>query len=568
MSSQDASLVTTPAPSITQTSAPLIPPAILPTLETGSLSPTVTTDSALHSQITIPVPVATTQNSGNSAPTTTSGTPASASASASGSTSDIVLGTAATSTTTGLGRYESSDAGAGLTNGAENNHTGSAMNTKTTVAVAGGVIGGLALISILLFLIWFWRKRLKKNRRSAPLTPLSTGPADRNGERGPYDIPRNSLGPANIPEKVRAMVGYNYHRLRGRVNSLVTRSPKPGMDVNRGNSQFGPLGAPVIGFASRAEVAGTEAMTTKDRFIDWWGRRIEDGNLNWKLHDPKSRRSNNETYTSMPNVGQASERGSQPDFLEKQQQQGASNDTAAGSSNKRRSQSLGSAHFLGGLALNFDVENPFVDSNAMSHDSAMVMPLATSRAETSNPFSDANVLPMAAIPAHNNNTSAQAGGAAATYNIQNTRRSRGYSVSAASTRPSSSATAGRVPSPYRESSVSVETSDTRRNKFRSDPFDLDKPELYAPSPGSSARGVAAAGSSDGDGGQGGRYSNAQGLPNMPRPTHARAESLTSKYVGGMSSMADWGDPGPDVGPAAGRWNMPGPDGALGPPPLK
>lgn len=440
------------------------------------------------------------------------------------------------------------------------------MSTKTTVAVAGGVIGGLALISILLFLIWFWRKRLKKNRRSTLLTPLPTGPADRGGEKGPYGVRRDSPGPASIPDKVRAIVGYNCKQLRGRVNGLLGRSLKPGMDLNHGNSQFGPLDTTMINAASRAEGASTKAMTTKARLVGWWERLIEDGNSNWRIENsPKSRRSNNDVYVSMPNAGQAMKGGSQPGSLtrlstdeNRQQQQGASDGTAARRTNPRRSQSLS------GLGLDFDMENPFVDSNGMSHESAMVLPLATTRAETSNPFSDANAVPIAAVPAFkNNNTSAQARGAA-TY-IQNTRRSRVYSVSAVSsvsTRPSSGATAGRVPSPYRESSVSVETSDTRRTKFRSDPFDLDKPELFALSPESSARGVA--GSSDG--GQGGRYNNAPVLPNMPRPTHARGESLTSRslYPSGVSSMADWGDPGPDVGPAAGRWNMPGPDGALGP----
>ncbi|KAI1190369.1 hypothetical protein F5B17DRAFT_438198 [Nemania serpens] len=451
---------------------------------------------------------ATSQNNDNPAPTTRSAISSAVSSRVSGSASGR------------SGRLESSEAGAGLANGAGNNNVGSSMSTKTTVAVAGGVIGGLALISILLFLI------------CTLLTPLPTGPADRGGEKGPYGVRRDSPGPASIPDK-----------LRGRVNGLLGRSLKPGMDLNHGNSQFGPLDTTMINAASRAEGASTKAMTTKARLVGW----IE--------NSPKSRRSNNDVYVSMPNAGQAMKGGTDEN---RQQQQGASDGTAARRTNPRRSQSLS------GLGLDFDMENPFVDSNGMSHESAMVLPLATTRAETSNPFSDANAVPIAAVPAFkNNNTSAQARGAA-TY-IQNTRRSRVYSVSAVSsvsTRPSSGATAGRVPSPYRESSVSVETSDTRRTKFRSDPFDLDKPELFALSPESSARGVA--GSSDG--GQGGRYNNAPVLPNMPRPTHARGESLTSRslYPSGVSSMADWGDPGPDVGPAAGRWNMPGPDGALGP----
>ncbi|KAI1735131.1 hypothetical protein F4680DRAFT_311514 [Xylaria scruposa] len=476
-----------------------------------------------------------------------------ASSGTSSSTSAVIGGGIATTTTTGPEQLESSNSGAGLTNGAQNNITGSRMSTQTTVTIAGGVIGGLAVVSVIAFLFWFWRKRLMKKRRSTLLTPLSTGQANGGGEKGPYIISRNSLGPTTIPEKVRAVVGYNYHRLRGRVNSLVTRSPRPSVDLNRGNSQFGLPDTPASRSASGAGVDTNRPTTIKGRFVDWWGRMTEEGNLNWKpRNEPKGGRPNNDTYTSMSNMAQPRKKGSQPDFLtllsmdekQQQQQQGTSNNTAAGNSNPRRSQSLGNDHFLGGLGLNFGIENPFADSNAMSHDSAKVKPLAVSGPATSNPFSDANALPAPARPAN--------AGGPATY-VQNIRRSRGHSVSAANARPPSNT---RMPSMYRESRVSVETSDTRQNKYRSDPFDLDRPELLAQSPGSRP---GSSGTRSGYGNGNARV----GLPSAPRPTHARNESFTSKYSSGVSSMGDWSDPGPDVGPAAGRWDTPSPEGALG-----
>ncbi|KAI0431283.1 hypothetical protein F5Y09DRAFT_330470 [Xylaria sp. FL1042] len=501
-------------------------------------------------------PVSITQTNGSLAPTSASGVSSSASSSLSG----VVSGGTVTTTTAGPEQIESSNATAGLTNGAENNVSGGAASTQTTVAVAGGVIGGLALISFIAFLFWFWRKRLMKKRRSTLLTPLSSDVTYRGREKGTYIISRNSLGPTTIPEKVRAVVGYNYQKLRGHVNNLVTRSPKPSVDLNRGNSQFGLPDTPESRSSSRAGAADNGAMTTKGRFVDWWGRLTEDGNLNWKLrNDPKSGRPNNDTYTSMSGAVQPRRSGSQPDFLtllsieEKQQRRGSGGNNAAGSSNTRRSQSLGNDHFLGGLGLNFNIEDPFADSNVMSHDSAKVMPLAVSAGGTDNPFSDANAIP---VPARPTNNSAASG--PTTY-VQNIRRSRGYSTSAANTQPSMGATVGRMPSMYRESSISVETADTRRNKFRSDPFDLDRPELFAQSPGPDTRGTA-------DSERDTRYSrqgNSRGLPNMPRPTHARNESFTSKYSSGVSSMGEWSDPGPDVGPAAGRWFTPSPDSTLG-----
>ncbi|RWA12551.1 hypothetical protein EKO27_g2563 [Xylaria grammica] len=544
----------------TQTSSPLIPPSNPPALvpapdltEGVSSSPiTSTLDSITTPSSQTDQSLGATDQTNNDrlAPTLTSDAPSNPPA----STSESVGG--GTTTTTGSRQLESSNSGAGLTNGAQENASGGANSTQTTIAIAGGVIGGLALISVIAFLLWLWRKRLMKKRHSTLLTPLSTDAAYRGREKGPYIISRNSLGPTSVPEKMRALVGYNYHKLRGRVNSLVTRSPKPSVDLNRGNSQFGLPDTPATRSSSRAGEASNEVTTSKGRFVDWWERLTEDGNWNWKLRsDPRSERLNNSTYTSRPNATQPRKWGSQPDFLtllsmdEKQQQRGSNNNNATGSgSNPRRSQSLGNDHFLGSLGLNFDTENPFADSNAMNHDSAKVMPLAVPAERINNPFSDANAIPAPARPVNRNSV-----GGPATY-VQNIRRSRGHSVSAANTQPPGGATVGRLPSLYRESSVSVETSDTRRNKFRSDPFDLDRPELLAQSPGTSARGAI-------DSGRYSRQDNVRGLPSMPRPTRARAESFTSKYSSGVSSSGRVERRRPAS--AARRWDTPSPDSTLG-----
>ncbi|KAI1180982.1 hypothetical protein F4777DRAFT_596166 [Nemania sp. FL0916] len=516
--STPASLFTSP-PNVINTDLPALDTPISSTEETSSNHVPGPTDQPSDNLISTPPPNAP----GASSPT-----------------SNVVGGTA-TTTTTGSGQLESSEAGAGLANGTHN-VTGNVINTQTTVAIAGGVIGGLVLLSIVTFLMWFVRKRLIKKRRSTLLTPLSTGPASGGDEKGPY-MSRNSLGPATLSGKVRAMVGSNYHRLRGRVNSLVTRSPNPSTGRDRDSPQFGLSSTPVTRSGTGIG-ASTAAVITKDRFVDWWGRLFEDGNFNWKLQNDPGSEHPDDTSRDLSKTPQPREIGSQPNFLallsmdEQQQQQSfGGNIVTTGSNNSRRSQSLGNDHFLGGLGLNFDAEDPFADSNAMTHDSAKVMPLSVSGPGPQNPFSDANALSTPARPVSNNHSRASG---PITY-VQNIRRSRGYSASAATTRLPSRASARRTPSLYRESGVSVETSDTRRNKFRSDPFDLDGPELLSQAPGS----------------------NPQGLPNMPQPAQVRRQSFTSRYSSGVSTMGDWSDPGPDVGPAAGRWDTPSPDSTRG-----
>ncbi|KAI1264561.1 hypothetical protein F5Y18DRAFT_417547 [Xylariaceae sp. FL1019] len=498
-----------------------------------STEQTSTSISTSPANSSIPAPAvatsaAQTTSQGSSTSTQTSASSASTAASDGASLSTILSTSGAvinptagllspsTSTSTAPSdAIESGNGGAGLTNGAAN-------STQTTVAVAGGVIGGLAAISIIGFLFWFWRKRTMEKRRSTLLTPLSSDNANERGEKGPYIISRNSLGPTTIPEKLRAVVGYNYQRIRGRVNSLVTRSPRPSVDLNRGNSQYGVLDTPASRSSSMAGSARTgTATTTKQRFVDWWGRLTEDSNLNWKISrgEPEGGQSGN-TFAALPDT-RASRPGSQSNLL------------------PRRSQSLGNEHFLGGLGLDF--EDPFADANAMSHDSAKVMPLIVSGAN--NPFSDANAI-----------TQPQPGAAGPATYVQNIRRSRGHSVASTSAtlRPPSTAPASRMPSTYRVSAMTMDSVDPRLKRVRSDPFDLDRPE-FVQSPGSGVGGVA--GSSSGD-------EKNNGLPSMPRRSHTRAESFTSRYSSG-GSLGEWSDPGPDVGPAGSRWNTPSPDGALG-----
>ena len=200
----------------------------------------------------------------------------------------------------------------------------------------------------------------------------------------------------------------------------------------------------------------------------------------------------------------------------------------------RKNNSAGSRdQFLGGLNLSFggsnsNLNDPFSDDNA-ARSSATPAPLAVSQAN--NPFSDANAIsnPAPVVPKPT------------TY-VADIRRSRNQSVSGNGNPPP-----GGV---VRESVASVESYTTRRNnKFRSDPFDLERPELLA----SARQAKASISSRVTENSQESRLSGGVGTGDIRRPpgAHARSESFSSKYSSGVS-MGDWSDPGPDVGPAASR----------------
>lgn len=448
---------------------------------------------------------------------------------------------------------------------------GNAITTQQTIAIAAGVVGGLVALSVIAFLVWLWRKRKLQERRSTMLTPLSPNVIFRPDEKGSggasggYLISRTSVGPTPLSEKLIAVVGAKYRSLRGRVGGYVrSGSPTPSVNLDRGTSQFGPppgvagahsRGGSGVGGAGAGGVGGP--ADTKGKFVDWWGRLAEDGNDNWRLRSESQGApivgaagapTGGSVARSIPNPSL----GSNPDFLallgmdEKQLEREAAargRGVSGGTGYQRRSISVGGEqHFLGGLGLDFDSADPFSDANAIRTNPAKGTPRMVSAAN--NPFSDSNaiVAPLRLGPG---------AGGVATY-VQNVRRSRGHSVSAGggpggvARQPSNAGYRGD--SLYRESNMSVDSSGTRRNKFRSDPFDLDRPDLLQ---------------NAGPGGAGrvSRSSKNIGLPNTPRQAHIRNESFSSKYSSGVSSLLGWSEPGPDVGPAAVRYT-PSPDSRL------
>lgn len=466
-----------------------------------------------------------------------------------------------------------------------------------TIIIAGSVIGGVALVSIIGFLLWYWRKRVIKKRRSTLLTPLSTDPRtfggagaiSSSGEKGNFTIDRGSLGPTPRSEKMRAALGYNFKRLRGNLSVAFSRGSNgtPSVNMNRGTSQFMDGGAIPQhnrndsglsgGAVSKASIRSD--VTTKDRFMDWWGRLTADARFNWRVRNERGGDGADPFAAARDMKERKAALSTQPDFLtllsmddrevEREQRRRLSKNRpgSAGSNNATtrpppsRSGPSPTPPFLGGLGLNFDRDDPFSDINAIRpHDSAKVAPLQVSKSD--NPFSDANAITAPLATASK--------GGPANY-VANVRRSRGQSTGggaggSGNRPPSNSGTTYRLDSIYnRESVNSVDSFQARRNKFRSDPFDLDRPELLSSSGGSSRQKVTSSNvSTAGDStaprlssntsGSGGNANanNGLGERNLRR---TRADSFTSKYSSGIS-MGDWSDPGPDVGPAASRWDSP------------
>ncbi|KAK4108191.1 hypothetical protein N656DRAFT_696252, partial [Canariomyces notabilis] len=336
---------------------------------------------------------------------------------------------------------------------------------QSTVAVAGGVIGGVVAISILAFFIWWWRRKLHRKRRSTLLTPLDAVPSFDRNEKGGYIITRGSIGPTPVAEKVKNVLGQNFRRFQGHLRNK-TGGSAPSVNLDRGTSQFmdpkgtrGPANSGIVG----------SRVTTKDRFTDWWSRLTADMTFNWRLRAKPVATGNMTagiTQEKSPAVG------AQPDFLTLLNMDDRELDREAQRRRASISRKNGSDGFLGGLNLNFGSspgDNPFSDTNAIAHTSAKPAPLAIGGGQPLNPFSDANAIRDATMPPPKPSTY-----------VADIRRSRGHSVST-SRQPSTLYYYTNRDSIYSavgggRGSVGAGDDDSNnfRNKFRSDPFDLER----------------------------------------------------------------------------------------------
>ncbi|KAM7197194.1 hypothetical protein V8F20_006743 [Naviculisporaceae sp. PSN 640] len=495
----------------------------------SSSSTTLPSDSPLSSQIATPAAADV-----SSTPTVLTGSGAAAERTFS------TIGTARSSTTNNAAAESTDTTSTNTQVSPVPNPNSNAV--QSTVAVAGGVIGGVVAISLVAFVVWWWRRRVLRKRRSTLLTPLDASSSFDRDEKGPYIINRGSIGPTPMTTKLKAALGYNVKKFQRRMSHMVTKSNgAPSVNLDRGNSQF--MDPVSTRSRSNSSTLGGGDMTTKDRFQDWWSRLTDNMKFSWR---PRKREPNMDDFAIVSGDREKSKArlGSQPDFLTLLGMDDGELDREAQRRRASISRKNGSAsstdNFLGGrLSLNFGSspnDNPFSDANALAHTSAQPAPLVVSAAN--NPFSDTNAIrdppPAAAagIPKPN------------TY-ITDIRRSRGQSVGAATSRQPSTIYNAR------ESTGSIESFNGRRNKFRSDPFDLERPELLA---GARAAKNSIASSTAGTAGSEPRTSTIRKPPGV----HTRSESFTSKYSSGIS-MGDWSDPGPDVGPAASRGGWEGPE---------
>jgi hypothetical protein len=402
-------------------------------------------------------------------------------------------------------------------------------------------------------------------------------------EKGFYEIDSASVGPSKRSAKWKAEAGYQ----KGKVSKIVTtvridlenfvssleskvagkRSDTPSVNLNRGNSQF--LDGPIPQHSRNNSVlSNITHITARDRLNAWWDRVTENMAFSWYL-----RRQAKEPVDPFAAARSMTDKQANIDRQPVFSQLLGTGDRELSLPAERRRPSLSSSiSNLGSLGLDFESHDPFADPvpAAKSQTVGWVPPNPNS---SSSPFSDPVPQPERSIPK------------AKTY-ISDIRRSRGLSVDAGNDtsayaanntayRPPSTATGSRYPSSiapsrdsYRDTVFSAFSSNARKGKGRSDPFDLERPELWHSKilpvqeikrSSTRPRGASIEGRESTD-----MYPN----PLQPNPVRKSSMRVTairrtdsndpqprivsnnwyaSKYSSGVSNIGDWGDPGPDLG---------------------
>lgn len=342
------------------------------------------------------------------------------------------------------------------------------MSKVSDGAVVGGVFGGIVVLSMLAFLLWYWCKK-RKGCRSSSLPPLKCPPFSglKDGFNGIDNVSveashRHMKWTGQIERKVRCMVTGLWGLGSALKAKVTSRTPTLGVDLNRGNSQFRER----IRQHSRNSSSVGSALSTEpatEHIKDWRERIKKITLLKWQFGF-----SFGKAWMPKPDSDNMSEMegsGPGPDFLRflvlKHETQGTTD---------RRPHSL---YHLNVNLRRPPSEDPFADP-VMSLHAELSKPGASiktggSKSNTTNPFADTPPVTLKLPPS--------ASGGTLSPHPRNTEH---HTIVTSQTTLSNEGS--RCPSTYRNSLDSFHTTplsiDARSKKGRSDPFDLERLEIW------------------------------------------------------------------------------------------
>lgn len=410
----------------------------------------------------------------------------------------------------------------------------------------GGVIGGIVIIVLIAFLIWWYRKK-RRDRRESLLTPLTAPyPLDKSGFYGRTEdrpsTPTSSSERAKVQLGILSRsVGNKFSNLSDNLREKLSSGTPSRINLNRGNSQFME---PINQHSRNNSAASSQAgdMTIGDRLGELLRRLRTNESPSWQskqaLGSPppfKVVHRTNEIRVVRPDP--------------------ASNTSAAQHQNIQNSDNLGNldldfSGYQAGPTSKQPTNLNLSNSSTLSPQLSVPLPAAT-LPHTAKTFTLTTPLPTI----HESTTSSM------------------YSRPASTTSQTSSSNRSTY-------------SDSRSKRARSDPFDLRPPDLLhypaepmperrfdgmgPPSPlGPTStlldslqefrRGRRKRGGGRAAGGRG-RTNAKHSMQSTLRAGHESREvqleaDNDASIFRESNTYSSWGDPGPDLGPAALRRNQ-------------
>ena len=358
------------------------------------------------------------------------------------------------------------------------------------------------------------------------------------------------------------------------------RSDTPSVNLKRGNSQF--LDGPIQQHSrNNSSVLSnhTGHKTIRERLNEWWERFTESVHFNLRLRGRD--RQSMAPFASARGMAESQANVNDPPNFS--QLLGMDDRELQLQAERRRASISQSFPTLGRLGLEYSgqaqaIADPFADPPANSITKGPNQPWALPNPSSKpdiNPFADPINAPERSIPKQQ------------TY-IADTRRSRRLSIDTTNpnlppstshhSKTNSVALTSRYPSSiapsrgsYRDTVSSSISASTRKGKGRSDPFDLERTELWPPKNKPMPMPLQRDSPKDPHPDPL-RMSRPRGQPTAERDSRASQARIVSaatpsnvsavetygpKYSSGMSSLDEWGDPGPDLGSGSGSFGQEG-----------
>lgn len=164
-----------------------------------------------------------------------------------------------------------SDGGSGSPSGLASSNAAGLDDSRKVGVIAGTVVGAVSAVALIVFLLWFWRKRSQRHKYSIR-TPVFDAPQSGKTEKT-WEFDTASVGPTPRSARFAEAVKYKLNTTGNMLKPVSSAGWKRGAKMNGGDSKCMNSPPPAALVNGRAAIrSGTNAMSAKEN-VDFNGSR-------------------------------------------------------------------------------------------------------------------------------------------------------------------------------------------------------------------------------------------------------------------------------------------------------